>query len=569
MNDQRIPNQTAPSQPPPDKGAEGSHADSGATIARFAAIVSVFKLSNFVMGIVVKSLFSAFAKKAITDAYFWAWENFNFVFLVGEDLLGSCFLPVFVHAKNRDGEKSAWQFAGTVLAIQGMFALFFVSLGIIFSGYWVGTVGEDLREPLLARRLLITFLAGLAFMTLASTLSLNLNAYKKFTLAAFSEFVNKLMIVAFFMVGALFILPMVGLTRQDEAFGRWAMFGAAAGFSFGAMLKFLLNIWGLRGQLKEHFKLVLKFDTPEMKSLGLLLLVLFIGSIGGKVRDLIELMFKQRIEGVISYVSYAKSLKEVAVIVFPFTLGVVLFPYLSEAVARQDKHRLVALTMNSMRMMFFVFIPIILAYVFFRTEIAGTLFFNAERFGLKDISATGMIVSIYAIGFFAYITEIITLQVFFSFKDVVTPTVVSLLCAVLDVAVVWATFDAYTYMSIPIAYVVSRVVKAIALMLLLMPQFRGALGNEGRRWLTFAWKIIVVGAVGAAACFAVQHLLPEITLGNASRMICLKHTAMGLMATALAVFAAAYAVRLAEFHETVNVFGRVARKVTSKFSRKG
>ncbi len=545
--------------------------ESGAAIAKFAAIVAVFKFSYFIIGFAVKFILARVASLGFQDAYYWAWENFNLVFTIGEDLLGSSYLPVFVQSKVRDGEDRAWFYSSCVLTVQAIIAIIAAIVIIFFASDWVAKFGGSLVQQDTAKNLLIIFISGLTFLTLASTLTQNLNAYRKFTLAAFSEFANKIM-VAVFLVGAIYFAPRFLNLPEDEsaraqALASAAAYAAAIGFLVGVIAKFALNLFGLRKQIARNMRPNLRLNTPEMKALGLLVVVLLIGSVGGKVRDLIEIIYKQSISGVISYVSYAKSLKEIAVVIFPFALGVVLFPYLSEAVARDDRKRLTQLTMNSMRILFLIFTPITLAYCFFGTEIVGMLF-SSTTLTLADMNNTGNILAIYSVGFIAYCAEIIVLQTFFSYRDVITPTIISLMCAIVHVVFLWAYFDSLSYLAIPLAYLASRFVKAVTLFALLLPRLKGGLDGELKRWMVFGVKILVAAAAGAGACYLVAELLPAIDAkAKGLRMLFAQRTLIGFTASFAAVGITAWIVRLHELNEAVAIFAKGFSKVSRIIKR--
>ncbi len=101
----------------------GGGTDSGASIARFTSVVGVFKFVCFSLGFIVKILFSRYFPTSVTDSYFWAQESFFNIFTIGEDLLGSSYLPVFVHARVAQGDKVAWRYTSTVLLLQAIVAL--------------------------------------------------------------------------------------------------------------------------------------------------------------------------------------------------------------------------------------------------------------------------------------------------------------------------------------------------------------------------------------------------------------------------------------------------------------
>ncbi|MDZ7816218.1 MAG: lipid II flippase MurJ [Planctomycetota bacterium] len=680
--------------------------DSGASIARFTAVVSVFKFICFSLGFVVKFIFPQVASVRFTDAYFWAEESFFNLFTVGEDLLGSSYLPVFVHEKERKGHQSAWKYSGTVLTVQALAALVIVVVGMVFAGHWVDLIGDKLEMPVLARNLLFIFLFGLLFLTLASTLTQNLNAYKKFTLAAFSEFSHKIMSLVF-LVGAAILLPRIaGWEGMDDKVANYAMYGTAIGFVVGVFAKFFINLFGLRKQIRQFWyfsgfakslKAIIVFAlaalgvilimewtglsstsllepeipfdyrllvglgaffllsaasfrrslygsetpydrktpfwlmslfvamicaafyflphvmvsfaggspaharvlsaitlvialiayaavdfwgvreklmqyawSPAMRSLWLMVLFLLIGSLVGKARDFIELFYKQQVEGVVSYVSYAKQLKEVPMVVFPFALGVVLFPYLSEAVSRDDRKKLVELTMTSMRMMFLFFVPIIIWYAVFGTEIIGVMFYNSENFALDSISASGGILTLYALGFFFYVAEIIVLQTFFSYKDAITPTIVAVFCAGIHVAFLYFFFDRFSYLSFPLAYLISRSAKATILFFLLLPRFKGGLSGELKRWGSFALRGGTAALLGLAAAWGVTVLLPPIDAPDSSvRMTCLVRAVSGAFVATAIPFALFFVFRVPEMATALNVVKAAGRKIAKVVKRNG
>ncbi len=217
--------------------------------------------------------------------------------------------------------------------------------------------------------------------------------------------------------------------------------------------------------------------------------------------------------------------------------------------------------------MLFRSIPIVIVFFSFGPEIVGSLFFNKANFPYHAILTAGVILSVYSLGFLSYVAEIIVLQTFFSYRDALTPTAVAVACAGIHVVILFAFFGSLGWLVFPVAYLISRTVKAIALFFLLLPRLKGGLEGEGARWLSFALRTGGVTLLGFAAAWAVGQFLPELTTESAARMLCMKRAFAGGIAVTLVCAIGFWFLRVPETREAIAVLGRGFAKVAKLVKR--
>ncbi len=99
-------------------------------IVRTASILFVITAFEYLFGF-FRSLLIAkyFGVTGITDSYFFVCGSLLFVASVFSNSVKSSFIPVFMEAKQSDGEKAAWDFAMSFLVL----CIVIVSIILLFS----------------------------------------------------------------------------------------------------------------------------------------------------------------------------------------------------------------------------------------------------------------------------------------------------------------------------------------------------------------------------------------------------------------------------------------------------
>ncbi|MCF7855128.1 MAG: hypothetical protein K9N51_10050, partial [Candidatus Pacebacteria bacterium] len=108
----------------------------GARIVRASFIVGIAHLLLKLAGLLQAKVLAQYLDQGQYDIiYAFVFENCIFaVFLIGEEVIGPTFLPVFMREMDERGEDSAWRFGSAVLSLQFLILLVTVGAMVLFPG---------------------------------------------------------------------------------------------------------------------------------------------------------------------------------------------------------------------------------------------------------------------------------------------------------------------------------------------------------------------------------------------------------------------------------------------------
>jgi len=474
--------------------------------------------------------------------YAFAFEGCLFsLFLIGEEVIGPSFLPVFMREKDERGEPAAWAFANVILTAHFLLLVLAVLGIVLFPSAVVRlfTAWSAENEPEkfeLARRSLVWLAPALVGLSLASTTYMILNGYKRFFLAAFGDASWKICVLIAVGLG----MGVFGVGIRSLIFG--LLVGSAA--------KLFTHLVGLVRELR-HFRPSLRLSNPAVRAMMVLMLPLVAGIILAKVRDVynnVTILSHLHAEGLLQANSLGRKLYSSVGWLVPYALSIAMFPFFCELVDRNDVKKLGEVLTHSARLLLAVFIPFALVCLVMAYPISSFLF-QAGRFGPEMVSRTAVSTACYTLVLPAFAVEYLLMQAFFANRRMVSITVVGVIFSVLTVAIsyvgikVCGATGLAALAVVALGMTVARTLKVVTLVVVLrrfVPAF------PWRETAGILVKATLTGAVAAGACAACDYGFTHAISAGAGKSIMLLRLAADGAAAAAGFAAGALIFRLRE-----------------------
>ena len=396
---------------------------------------------------------------------------------------------------------------------------------------WVSSF-DSAETTDLSGRLVRIMMPSLVFTGVFALMGLLLNAYKRFTLPAMGDTINKIMLIVCLVLAYRFL----------------GIRGLAAGVVVGAVTGVGLLAFGLRDRV-QGFRSGVDWHDPALRQLGWLMLPILFSSLIGWSRTVMDSYFASGMkEGSVAGINYARGLVDTLVQLIPAAVGVAIYPFFSDQSAARGREAMTDTLMRALRMMVFLFVPITLILIALRTPVIQ-LAFQYGKFTMESVALTVAPFSFYAAGLTVVAMESMLMRVYFASKNTLTPAVVGALCVLVHLAVILVFKDSLLNGSMALASTVSKGLKVGVLFLLL----RGILPSlQWRKNGIFLLRMLVAAVIMAVVLIlarrALNGLLPPLeSVGKPMRLALLaaKIGAAGA-AGAFTFIAAAFLLRLEE-----------------------
>jgi murein biosynthesis integral membrane protein MurJ len=314
----------------------------GNLIVRASLLLSAITVLVKIAGYVEKILLAWYWGTSYeADAYNAVFAFIFSLFVFFREIIEPGFLNTFLKARHESGEKNAWHVFFSVfwpLFLAGMLVslVLFLFPDQVVHVVLPGFSGERFE---LTSGLLRSASFACIFMILSTLTYITLTAYKRFTLAAIGDLAFKLGIVICILLLA----------------GRASIFSAVYGMVFGAAVKLAVHGMALRKNMSfENTGIHSKY----IRAVWVLAWPLLIGIIFSQISTWTDNVFASYLqEGSISALNYAKKVVELPVLVFPYAISVVVFPFFSELHIEKDMRRLRRLLRETLKWIAIVFIP--------------------------------------------------------------------------------------------------------------------------------------------------------------------------------------------------------------------
>lgn len=466
-----------------------------ASVIGFATLLS--RILGFIRDLVIARLFGVYE---YAQAFVVAFKIPNlFRDLVGEGAANAAIVPVFSEYSARHSQHEFWELANVVLN------LLLVTLCVI-------TLAGIAASPLLVRLIAPGFAADPG--KLAATITLTriifpyillvglaayacgvLNSLKHFSVPAFAScFLNISIIVCALVFGE-------------------GIKGLASGVLIGGLLQLLIQLPVL---YKKGFRVRLfkRFRHPAALKIGALMVPRLASSSIYQLNNFVDTIFGSLTvvvgEGGVAALYFAYRL-----ILFPLgicstALAQAILPTFSRQVVSDNLDALRNTLSFGLRVTGFVLWPMAVGFIVLARPLIAALF-QGGKFDSFSTHTTATVLVYYSIGLCAYGATKILQSCFFALKDTVTPTKVSFVALIVNIALNASLMFPMGLAGIALATSVSGIVSCISLFVILKKKIAF---NETAHLYGSLMRSCAAGLCMGAVCFSLRHM--EV-LGRATR----------------------------------------------------
>lgn len=326
--------------------------------------------------------------------------------------------------------------------------------------------GFEGEKFLLAISLLRKTIISCIFLSLSTLTSIILNAKKYFVFPALGDLIFKLIII-------------LGFLLIDLENG---ILGIGIAIVIASLLKLGLHLGLLYKNLSFSKLNVSKDSKAQMLRLSIPLLA---GVIFSQCSGIIDNNFASKLqEGAISSISYAKKIIELPIVILPYVLSIVVFPFFSEFSIKNQTEKLHKLLTDTLYFLTILFLPLALYFVFNSYEIVE-LIFKRGAFDQNSVILTYKPLLIYSFGLVFFAIEAILVIYYFSQADTKTPVIIGIVCVCLNIVLTWVLIKKIGYLGIPLAYVIQKGIKNIWLLILKKEDLKLFLEIIKNKWMIY------------------------------------------------------------------------------------
>ena len=423
---------------------------------KFASVGSATFASR-ILGFVREALIAAFLGAGpVADAFYAAFRFPNlFRRLFAEGAFNSAFIPLFAKELESSGRDAARRFAEEILSVFLLILVALSALAMIFMPFLVGTIiapsfasdPDKFDLTVMLTRIMFPYLAA---MSLVAMLSGILNAFRKYFLAALAPVLLNVVMVGF--------LLLAGYWQSEE---RVIGILLSCGVVLSGFLQLGLLIIGVRAQgFSPGFRLP-RLSASVKRLLVLALPTAIAGGIT-QVNLLVTQIIASAQSGAIAIMNYADRLMQLPLGLIGISIGIVLLPELSRALAAKDKSQTQLLQNRSLEFGLGLTIPAAVALFVIPLPLIA-LIYERGAFIRETSELTAHVLAAYAIGLPAFVLIKIFQPGFYAREDMKTPMWFSGVNAIINVVLALILFPVYGVIGLAIATSIAGWVNAFLL----------------------------------------------------------------------------------------------------------
>ncbi|WLD92990.1 murein biosynthesis integral membrane protein MurJ [Alkalihalobacillus sp. AL-G] len=354
----------------------------------------IFKVSSMLREMSIAYLFG---DSYITGAYQAAFVLPNMIILFLITGMKDSFVPSYIHSltENRHKTHLTQIFKGTA-----WIGLAITILGVVLSPYLVGLLYPDFKPA--AEEVAVTvsriYFAMIAFVALNAVLEGLLDAQQKFSFSVLSQ-----VIVVVSTIGGGFLF--------HSSIG---IYGFATGFGIGTVVSLIIKLGYFIPQRLVQWKD--KIEWKEIKSYYLVFLPVGLTVMVGQINLLIDTIFANTYgANVVAYLNYAKSLVHFPQAIFGVTIGTIVLPILSKAVAKKDNKIFNMGIERGLTSMYLILFPSVLGMLVLMPNIIA-LVYERGAFGEQATIATSSMAVMYIGSVLFYSLHQVVIKAFYSLQ---------------------------------------------------------------------------------------------------------------------------------------------------------
>ncbi len=403
----------APAPPQPDKAEQISPTITSSTVAVMLAL-----LLSMVLG---------FAREVVNAKYFgerWELDAFLVAAIIPTGVFGifngalvSALVPIFSSYFAGNEEEEAWRFSSSIINALIILLSVCALLAWLAAPQLVHLVAKGFppNETAVAARMTRILIPTILATSIAGVIQALLNAQRSYRAASLQG-------------AALNVFTIAGVLALFHWYGIYALvFGTAAGLVAQLVVQ-LPNYFR-----RCRYRLILDVKHPGLRSLGLMLGPIVVGSAVGQLNLLFDKYFASTLQpGNIAAMQYATKVVGFPQQLFAVAIATVIFPILSSQFASNQARSLSDTASSGLRLTTFITIPAVLGLIALARPIINVLFERGE-FTAGDVVRTAGAMQFYALGLLGIAASIVLTRCFFAMHDSRTPVLIAVGVTILNV----------------------------------------------------------------------------------------------------------------------------------------
>lgn len=449
------------------------------------SVIAVFsKVFGFAEKLIVAHFFGTDAQ---ADVYFASMGIVLSAVFVVKELIYPSVLPVFAQALKTSFAASSALFKKVffrLLTVLAVFAFIMVLFSDTAAAILVPGFSED--KKILTSSLLRYLAPGCLFLCLATLTYAVLNCRRNFLKAAGAEAAFKFLVAA----GLVMLAPFMGI------------YALAAVVTAGSAIVFIVQFFFI----PEGKVLLAKNSyTPnsEFKKALTLMGPLVLGVVFSHISGLVDNMLASTLPtGQLSFLGYSKKLIDAILLVGPVALVTVVYSQLSHLNAEGKLNEFKTLFIRALRLILFISIPASVVLVMLREPVVAALF-ERGRFTAQSTFGTSQALFIYASGLVTFALEALVVYSFYALSNTKIPVRAGVLGVLLDIILAVSLVGPFGFAAIAWAYVFSKTVKVVILLLVMDRRFRFLYEGE---FINFILRVTASCLVSAFCLYILKGL---------------------------------------------------------------
>lgn len=463
-------------------------------IATAAVLIASFSIiSRFVGLIRDRILAGAFGATETLDVYFAAFRLPDLLFqLMVVGALSASFIPLFTKYYKEKNPDKAWDFTNKIFNLLILLFGVFVLI-MVWAMPWVSPLiapGFDEQALTLMTHLSRIMLLAQFFLALSMVFGSALQGAKRFFFYSLAPIFYNIGII----VGILFFTKELGVM------------GVAWGVVLGAFLHFFTQWVGMR-LLGFRYRTKIVFFDKDIAYTFKHMLPRVLGLAVSQLNFVFMTILASLLAaGSVTVLQFAYNMNFFPVGVVAVSYAVAAFPTLCESAGTKGLKKFRNTFSKTVRQMLFFLIPATALFIILRAQ-SVRVAFGAGEFDWTATILTADTLMYFMISLVAQSLVFLLVRAYFALEDTLTPFVVGLGAAVVNIAAAWWLTQAYGVIGFGMAYSIGAVVQLILLWVPLRQRTGGL--NEFSIFRSFA-LLSVAGLGGAVGTQLSKYVLSQV-----------------------------------------------------------
>ena len=391
------------------------------TITQAAIIIAVISFISKFFGFFREVLVAKyFGTTGQTDAFLVALIIPSMILGLFSSGFNTLIIPFYLE-KKAQSQEAARRFVNSAFTVWGTLFLILSILILIFAPAFVRVIAYGFKDETFHLAVTLTrylLISGL-FTVFAGMFTGLFQAEKQFFFPIFVAFLGNVGLVS----SLFFLHRYLGLHS-------WTLGQIfSSGFAFFSML--IILYWR---QKFFHSLNYSQIDWPEIKQFAIFLLPLVISGSLSILNQIVDKTIASGLDaGSIAALNFATRVWGIPISLLAIPIATAVFPSFSEMAINGTSRKEYEDKLNrTLGYMFYLTIPATF-FLFFLAKPLVRLFFERGAFDSKATVLTSFVLKMYVLGLFAHAISPVLARVFYSFKNTVTPLIISAICVALNI----------------------------------------------------------------------------------------------------------------------------------------